>query len=267
MPSSPASKTICIHIGTHKTGTTSIQAFLASNRERLRLHGVYVPRAGTTDPRSGHHNLAWQLRGDPRYDPECGTLDDLLAELGAVDERHAVISSEDFEYCVQYPEQLTGLEQMLRAAGWEPWYLVLFRDQPSYAVSLHAELLRHGLTASFPRFVAEIVGHAKFIMKGDWCFYFDYAAFLERWGQATSGTIRVRSFVSATADGLLLDEFLDALGVPAGALTDRTLEAERLNAGRGDGNGLGRWLAGKVIECRFARANIRLRRRYGIHHP
>lgn len=267
MPSAPVSRTICIHIGTHKTGTTSIQAFLATNRDRLRLEGIYVPQAGMTDPLSGHHNLAWQLRRDLRYDPARGTLDDLLAELGAVAERRAVISSEDFEYCVQYPEQLSGLERMLRAAGWEPWYLVLFRDQRSYAASLHAELLRHGLTASFPRFVAEIVGRAKFVMKGDWCFYFDYAAFLERWRLATSGTIRVRSFVSAAADGLLIEDFVDAIGVSASALADRTREAKKLNTGRGDRRGLGQWLAGKVIEARFALANVRLRRRFGVHLP
>ena len=98
-----------------------------------------------------------------------------------------MISSEDFEYCVEHPERLADFERALRAAGWEPWYLVLFRRQRSYAVSLHAELIRHGLAASFPRFVAEILRRAKFVMKGDWCFYFDYAAFLDRWRRGATG--------------------------------------------------------------------------------
>jgi hypothetical protein len=44
-------KTI-IHIGQHKTGTTSIQHFLQDNRKDLANHGLYVPSkiAGYSDP-------------------------------------------------------------------------------------------------------------------------------------------------------------------------------------------------------------------------
>ena len=43
-------RAICVHIGTHKTGTTSIQAFLAAQPGALRAHGLYVPDGGH-DPR------------------------------------------------------------------------------------------------------------------------------------------------------------------------------------------------------------------------
>ena len=44
-------KTI-IHIGQHKTGTTSIQRFLRDNKESLKKSGLYVPTlvAGYTNP-------------------------------------------------------------------------------------------------------------------------------------------------------------------------------------------------------------------------
>lgn len=264
MPSQPVGKVIWVHIGTHKTGTTSIQAALATNRERLRSLGLYVPRAGTTHARSGHHNLAWQLRDDSRFRPAHGTLDDLLAELAEVAEPCAVISSEDFEYCVEYPQRLAAFERALRGAGWEPRYLVLFRRQSGYAGSLHAELLRHGLTASFPRFVATILHRARFVLHGDWCFHFDYMAFIERWGRASSGALHVRAFARRRPGPQLIAEFLGAIGAPASAVPSIVAGAKVLNVGAAEVTTPARRLADLLIDARFALSNARLRRRFGV---
>ena len=264
MPSQPVDRVIWVHIGTHKTGTTSIQNALAANRERLRSHGLYVPTAGTTHAHSGHHNLAWQLRDDPRFQPGRGTLDDLLAELSTVTEPGAVISSEDFEYCVEYPQRLAGFERALRAAGWEPRYLVLFRRQSGYAGSLYAELLRHGLTASFPRFVAEILGRARFELHGDWCFHFDYMAFTARWARAASGTLHVRAFTRQQPGSCLIEQFLGAIGAPAEAVPSIAADARMLNVGTIEPTTPSRRLAGLLIDARFALTNARLRRRFGV---
>jgi hypothetical protein len=35
---------LILHIGTHKTGTSSIQACMEANRARLRAAGVHYPR-------------------------------------------------------------------------------------------------------------------------------------------------------------------------------------------------------------------------------
>jgi hypothetical protein len=43
------SKTAFVHVGTHKTGTTSIQSMLAANAKTLRGAGVFVPLAGRID--------------------------------------------------------------------------------------------------------------------------------------------------------------------------------------------------------------------------
>jgi hypothetical protein len=47
---------LILHIGTHKTGTTSLQAWLANNREALAANGVSYPHA-TVAHGSGHHRL------------------------------------------------------------------------------------------------------------------------------------------------------------------------------------------------------------------
>ena len=37
-----------LHIGTHKTGTTTIQSFLGANREKLRKQGIFLSERGVT---------------------------------------------------------------------------------------------------------------------------------------------------------------------------------------------------------------------------
>src|SRR5947207_13426836 len=55
-------KRVCyIHVGPHKTGTTSIQWFLQENRVELLKHGYLVPESETK--RGAHHALAEKLAG------------------------------------------------------------------------------------------------------------------------------------------------------------------------------------------------------------
>jgi hypothetical protein len=49
-------KTIYLHIGCEKTGTTSIQHFLASNRRELKAQGIAYPHLGLNE--TAHLNLA-----------------------------------------------------------------------------------------------------------------------------------------------------------------------------------------------------------------
>lgn len=52
---------IILHIGWHKTGTTSIQKFLFNNATKLiNRHGIYYPNEGLFS--FAHHNLAWALQ-------------------------------------------------------------------------------------------------------------------------------------------------------------------------------------------------------------
>jgi hypothetical protein len=132
-----------IHIGTHKTGTTSIQNFLGANREALKNGELYVPLSGTLGPASGHHNIAWELRNDERFRSNFGTVSDLIAELRGVDCDKAVLSSEDFEYLSRYPERLKFFDDKLRELGYERNYIVFLRNKGDYLFSLFCELQKH----------------------------------------------------------------------------------------------------------------------------
>lgn len=214
-PAMPHGRIIIIHIGTHKTATSSIQVFLQQQRERLRAGGLYLPRAGVSPNSHGHHNIAWSLRPhEPRFDPAHGGLDDLLQDLAACGCDRAVISSEDFEYVVQYPATLRAFDARLTEAGWTPHYLVFFRNPESYQDSLYAELLKHGLDMPWDTFKAQAVRHGHLRTHGDWYFNFDRAAFLAEWRAALGRDIQAASYDEAVAGPGVLPTFLSLIGAP-----------------------------------------------------
>jgi hypothetical protein len=88
-------KRIYIHIGPHKTGTTTIQNGLKKNEAILRARGVLVPKAGKKI--AAHHNLAWELLGNKAFDRSDGTWEDLLSEIeGSEDINKVILTSEAF---------------------------------------------------------------------------------------------------------------------------------------------------------------------------
>lgn len=203
-------KSLYIHIGTHKTGTTSFQSFLRLRAEELRKAGLYVPSTGSIGPRQGHFNISWELLDDPRYHAMYGGLDELLSELSRTEEDKALISSEDFEYLVRYPAKLVGFEDALRGSGWEPTYIVTFRRADHYALSLYSELtLRQGLKGvSFERFAVHILRHG-FFATSSWYYAFDYAEFIRMWRQPGRGALTVLHYGPEMTPAILA-----AIGVP-----------------------------------------------------
>lgn len=257
-------RTIWIHIGIHKTGTTSIQTALARNRDLLRAHGVYVPKAGTIDRLSGHHAIAWAARGDPRYRAELGDIHDLCRELSVIEEPVALISSEALEYLVERGDALRDIETALRRAGWETCYLVYLRRQGDYAASLWRELAKHGLKVGYAGFVLEILVRGRFVMKGDWVFHFDFMRFLERWRAATTGAIRARAYESGQPAPHLIRDLLLLLGVDASAAVAVAERAPVLNVAERRRSGPVERLAHALLTIRFARSNLRLRRSWDV---
>ncbi|MCP4100974.1 MAG: hypothetical protein GY750_06065 [Lentisphaerae bacterium] len=187
---------------------------MRSNADWLaREDGVYVPTSGTIHTNSGHHNIAWELRGDPRFEYIHGDLNDLVKELSAATQSKAVISSEDFEYLVQYPEVIARFEETLIRAGWSPTYIVLFRRQETYALSLYAELQKHGMMDSFGVFLSDIRRTGRYVMHKDWCFYFDYTEFARCWREAACGSLRAYNYESAVNGFRIMQVFLGVLGI------------------------------------------------------
>ncbi len=142
---------VYLHCGLHKTGTTAIQYRLAEHRDVLRAHGVLYP---ASIGHSAHHNAAWQLVGDSRFDVAGTTMEALLAEIQECD-GNAVISSEEFETLLDRPDAFLPLSEQLRAGGRSLCIVVCLRDPTSYLESLYLELLKHGYRRPFAEFSTE----------------------------------------------------------------------------------------------------------------
>ena len=93
-------KTVYLHIGTHRTGSTSIQRFLARAEDALAERGVIYPKTGRPDTewsnRYGHHVLHWSLVGKHGVTSD-RVWKDLEDEISCRKGGRVVLSAEGFE--------------------------------------------------------------------------------------------------------------------------------------------------------------------------
>jgi hypothetical protein len=134
---------LIVHAGLHKTGATSIQNFFTAHTAEIEQKGFLYPqscRCGT----SGHHNLAWQLAGDRRFDPGHGSVDSITEEITAF-AGDAIISSEDLEGSLGASKRLMALIEHAAFRKHAIIFLIYLRDQVSYAESLLLEMIKRGM--------------------------------------------------------------------------------------------------------------------------
>ncbi len=156
-------KRIIIHIGTHKTGSTTIQNGCCDNRERLRANGWLFPVTGMY--LFGQHNIAWEMASGHvqpwnwigewvRYRPEWGGMDRLLAEIETAGVETVILSSEDFDGL--QTERIQRLHE--RLAEFEIDIVVYLREQASLLQSAWTQFVRSGfVTMPFPAFVDDML--------------------------------------------------------------------------------------------------------------
>lgn len=179
---------IYVHIGTHKTGTTSIQAALRKKTRELAGQGIYVPTAGTLTAESGHHNIAWEAMGGTRYNPQFGGLEDLITEITGC-AGIPIISSEDFEFLTK--DTLCDFDTRLKKVGLAPTYIVFFRRPDSYAVSLYWEIRKRDSNFEFDHLLATVAETGRY---GG--LIFDRNEFLASWTDVVGDRLVVRDFTS-----------------------------------------------------------------------
>lgn len=122
-----------LHIGTHKTGTTSIQRFLDAIQEDLLSDGILYPTTGRLKEgsKSGHHLLALSILKEGDYD-EQGWFD-VLEEICAVRPKVVVLSSEGFKkFSSQQIKQIKGFTDNFSVK-----IVIYLRNHFDYMVSLY----------------------------------------------------------------------------------------------------------------------------------
>lgn len=195
---------LILHIGAHKTATTTIQRACRTNRARLAEHGVLYPEACRFH--FAHHRLPFALKG--KRDPARGDVPDfdteiaaLRAEVLAAPQPVTLVSSEDL-FVLRRPflrRLVAGLDFA------EIHVLAMVRRQDDYLLSFYNQNAKdpgNGYVRPLPDLVAD---------PRSTCAEIDYRKWLGFW-QAAVGDGRVR--LARFEDGDPLATVLGHLDLP-----------------------------------------------------
>jgi len=234
---------VILHIGTEKTGTTSVQRFFRLNRARLAERGILYPVAPGNQSHAGIpvSAQAFSKRGPLRRSVGVRNESDarayreqlwqeLGAEFAARPYRMAVLSSEHCSSRLQEESELRWLKESLSHLAGRIRIVVYIRRQDDYLLSTFSTSIKSGSTKPLA-WPAERLMHDRY----------DHHRLLERWS-AVFGRENVvcRKFERASLkDGDVVADFLEVAGIEAGpqfeqpeevneALDAETLEFLRL---------------------------------------
>ena len=215
---------LILHIGTHKTGTTSIQKYCAGNRAALRAQGLWYPDYDLIgmEGHYAHHHLVNALAGLPT---SRGLSDDAFAFFArlrarAQKDETVLISAEPFWRHVAPPVALLENEydadggadtywsrrhafvERVREAAGDAEIVVVLRRQDDCAVSMFKERVKGtSYCDPFESFVTAFAHRfAYFDQVAVWKAFFD--------------RVRVLVYDDLMAGNDLVSEFFQALEIP-----------------------------------------------------
>jgi hypothetical protein len=204
------SERVCLlHIGTHKTGTTSLQLFFEENKAVLSGCGVHVPRAGRYQNLPGHHFIAWNMLADGRS-PH---FDELLQELTGGDYRTVLLTSEDFSLLHARPDALQVMSDGLRSIGFRPIIAMYLRPQAVFAESMYVERIKHDYVRPLDRFIQSILTTGSYLPDGTIIHMeFQYSRLLEPFVRVFGKeNVIVRPYQARAGAGHIFEDFLSIL--------------------------------------------------------
>ncbi|MFL6505837.1 MAG: hypothetical protein ACJ8KC_10540 [Candidatus Udaeobacter sp.] len=130
-------KRICyIHVGPHKSGTTSIQWFLQENRSELLKHGYFVPESETK--RGAHHALAEGLAGLDVGEHRQPLVTKSIQAIAETASEAIIISSEALEGILEIRKHAEVFFGQIRKLNFEPKLVLFPRNQPQWINSSYA---------------------------------------------------------------------------------------------------------------------------------
>jgi hypothetical protein len=130
-------KRVCyIHVGPHKSGTTSIQWFLQENRAELLKHGYLVPESETK--RGAHHALAEGLAGLDVGEHREPLVTKSIRAIAETASDAIIISSEALEGILESRKHAEIFFGQIRELNLEPKLVLFPRNQPQWINSSYA---------------------------------------------------------------------------------------------------------------------------------
>ncbi len=208
-----------LHIGTYKTGSTSIQAFLDLNAKLLRAQGAYFP---SSLGQPNQHGLAVYALSDRettgliRYldlrDKEKRELrrleiaEALTAELKSLDRGVTTVIFSNEHLCgLNTSAEVERVRELLAPHFDEIKVIVYLRRQDQRIISDYTQKVRDGYTKPLDLLAYEPAERR------------NYEAFLDKWAAVFgAGSIAARVFARSNfLNGDLIDDFLCAAGLAA----------------------------------------------------
>ncbi|MDJ0690551.1 MAG: hypothetical protein QNJ41_18830 [Xenococcaceae cyanobacterium MO_188.B32] len=214
-------KKVFLHIGLHKTGSTSLQAFLHRNRNTLRDYGYLYPQTGASSRFDCHHNLAWLLMNwSNKADPSLGTWKELHQEIDNTSLNKIIISSEEFEFVGMGKKSLNCLKSELEY--YEVKIIVYIRRQDKRLESQYTDNIKNGFYSGN---VLSLLPFCDKMREAS-----NYEKVLESWAQTFGiDNIIVRPLEKTQIPSIYHD-FLEIIGITN---FDNFIEVEAQNTKRG----------------------------------
>ncbi len=213
-----------VHIGSEKTGTTSVQHFFAKNRDALLARGYWYPRSLAHGTSSVHLKLNEIGRGTgdvERSDVAAAFADERKKAAGA-GANTAVISSEFLHSSIRKPAAVARVHKFL-APFFERIRIVYYaRRQDHLLASMHSTSIRGGYTTSRSALtVYPAKGHH----------YFDHMKVCGLWStEFGSQNLVCRIYErDKLVNGDIIDDFCTVVGLPVDEARGRVASNESLS--------------------------------------
>ena len=185
-------KRLILHIGMHKTGSTSIQRFFSRNRRLLGLLGLCYPISiGPDGRRQPKHNAIFSAisheadfgAAHPALGPSANLIDSVAEEIARAPGRTAVMSAEGFSG--ERPVFAQALAPLARR--FDVTIVMFVRRQDLWVESFYKQMVQS-------REVRLADPFAAFLSRPETAAHMDYATIAAWWADAFSGRIVVSPF-------------------------------------------------------------------------
>ena len=143
-------KRLILHIGTHKTATTTFQRICFGLKHLLLENNIYYPELEDHPGINNHAALAWKLDQSNKAEGE-EYLEKILDNPLSRECSTTLISSEDLENILVKHDILDRIIEVARRLNYDNIELVIVTRNPEeYLSSIYNQLSKHGAVLDYP---------------------------------------------------------------------------------------------------------------------
>jgi len=230
---------IVIHMGLHKTGSTSFQNFLSNNKVALMTVGILYPDSDNNE------ESQWKIPNQLMLE-NWSFLEEYFKKIISIAKSNSArtifISSEDMSILLSENFRVKKFENLLLQIGITEivWECVL-RNQWDYFNSLYAQMSKHNVCMNYAIAGEEILRFGEISMGNDsfrYRFVFDYDKYIESFLEETKGSFSANSYESFISDGFigkeLINKYIESEEDKRKFWLSKLIKSEKINARRDD---------------------------------